>query len=288
MDFDQFSTEKQMTSGLGEGSVYMILLRIAAAAAIAASVTLGATGPAFPTDLTDPVCQKARSAAYDTSPAFERRPDVIVAVGSSSTEGISRNSREMLYPAALEAALKSRWPAAELKVFNRGRGGEVMADTLKRFDADVIALKPSLVIWQLGVNDVLRYQGVEGRSDEIRAGLKMLTDRGIPVVLLDLQYAPIVIRDPDAGPMQDLIDSAAREGVRGRVFHFKRFAIMKELAEKQSVPNSAMTDPDGLHMTDAMHQCVGRLLAEMISPSAPAVATPRPAAVATSVSARSP
>jgi acyl-CoA thioesterase I len=165
----------------------------------------------------------------------------------------------------MQAALRQRWPQADITVVNKGRGGEVMAETLKRFEADVLSLNPSLVIWQLGVNDVLRYQGVEGRKDEIKAGLKLLADRGVPVILLDLQYAPLVLKDPDTGPMQELIDSAAKEGVRGRVHHFRRFAIMKELAEGQAVPTSQMTDPDGLHMTDAMHGCVGALLAEMVS-----------------------
>jgi hypothetical protein len=53
--------------------------------------------------------------------------------------------------------------------------------------------------------------------------------------------------------------------VKGRVYHFKRYAIMKRLAENEAVPMAAMTDTDGLHMTDAMHACVGRLLAEMIA-----------------------
>jgi lysophospholipase L1-like esterase len=256
--------------------------------AAAAVPFLVASGPASAQSLTDPVCQKARSAAYDVAPSLEKPPQTIVAIGSSSTEGIARNAREMLYPAALESTLKKRWPQADLRVLNKGRGGEVMADTLKRFESDVIALKPSLVIWQLGVNDVLRFQGVEGRGDEIKAGLRMLAERNIPVILLDLQYAPIVVRDPDAGAMQELIDSAVREGVRGRVFHFKRFAIMKELQENLAVPVSDMTDQDGLHMTDAMHHCVGSLLADMISPIPVAAATPRPSVATAQVSMRLP
>ena len=139
-----------------------------------------------------------------------------------------------------------------------------MAQTLTRFDTEVVAMNPSLVIWQLGVNDVLRYRGTEGRKEEIQAGLKTLADRGIPVVLLDLQFAPAVTSDPDAQPMQDLIDEAVRNAP-GRVFHFRRFAVMKELAEKRHVPMAEMTDRDDLHMTDAMHKCVGELLADMVA-----------------------
>jgi lysophospholipase L1-like esterase len=234
-------------------------------------------GSAVAEGVPEPVCAKARSAAFDSGPALDGRAATIVAIGSSSTEGISRNSRERLYPAAMEARLRQRWPHSEIRVVNKGRGGEVMSETLKRFETDVIALKPSLVVWQLGVNDILRYDGVDGRRDEIRTGLKLLADKGIPVVLLDLQYAPIVVRDPDAGAMQDLIDRAAREGIRGRVFHFRRYAIMKTLAEKEAVPMTAMTDSDGLHMTDAMHSCVGILLADMVTANTAVSAATAPA-----------
>jgi acyl-CoA thioesterase I len=233
-----------------------------AAAALGALASVSSSRAAD--SLPELVCDKARSAAYEARPTLEARPTTIVAIGSSSTEGIAKNARNQLYPAMLQAKLQERWPQADVKVINKGRGGEVMADTLKRFEADVLALKPSLVVWQLGVNDVLRFDGVEGRREEIKAGLKMLAERNIPVILLDLQYAPLVVRDPDSASMQELIDGAAREGVRGRVTHFRRFAIMKSLNDKEAVPMAAMTDADGLHMTDAMHACVGRLLADMI------------------------
>jgi acyl-CoA thioesterase I len=230
----------------------------------AAALSFGLTLPGFAESLDDNVCRSARSAAFEDGPGLSPQAMTIVAVGSSSTEGIIRNARNKIYPAALQTSLTKLWPLAEVKVINKGKGGETMHDTIARFESDVIALKPSLVIWQLGVNDVLRYSGIEGRHEEIQAGLKILTDKGIPVVLLDLQYAPRVIKDPDALPMQALIDKAVRTGPKGRVFHFKRFAAMKQLAEKHQVPMAEMTDRDDLHMTDAMHSCVGELLAEML------------------------
>ena len=238
----------------------------------AAALGLAALAPAVAQQLDDATCSSARNAAFAEGPALSPQSMTIVAIGSSSTEGIVRNARNKVYPAALQASLSKLWPKAELTVVNKGKGGETMRDTIARFETDVIALKPALVIWQLGVNDVLRYNGLEGRHEEIQSGLKILTDKGIPVVLLDLQYAPMVIKDPDALPMQALIDRAARTGPRGRVFHFKRFAAMKQLADAHQVGMAEMTDRDDLHMTDAMHVCVGQLLAEMIS-ARPQVAT---------------
>ncbi len=222
-----------------------------------------AGGAASATSLDSAACRAARPAAFSEGPSLVPRSMTIVAVGSSSTEGIARNARDKIYPAALQNALARAWPNVAVTVANRGKGGETMAQTLQRFDKDVLALEPALVIWQLGVNDVLRYRGVEGRREEIKEGLKTLAGRGVPVVLLDLQYAPAVTADPDALPMQQLIDEAVREGP-GRVFHFRRFDVMKALAEKQRIPMAEMTDGDDLHMTDAMHSCIGELLAEMI------------------------
>ncbi len=229
--------------------------------AFTAVLTAGAASAA---SLDTVQCRKARPAAFGESLAIAPRAMTIVAVGSSSTEGIARNARDKLYPATLQQALTRAWPNVEVKVANRGKGGETMAQTLLRFENEVLALKPSLVIWQLGVNDVLRYRGIEGRREEIREGLKVLAAHDVPVVLLDLQYAPAVTADPDALPMQGLIDEAVRSGP-GRVFHFRRFDVMKTLAEAQQVPMAEMTDGDNLHMTDAMHVCVGELLAEMIA-----------------------
>jgi acyl-CoA thioesterase I len=244
--------------------------------ALATALGLAAATPVLAGPLDDETCNSARSAAFADGPALSPQSMTIVAIGSSSTEGIIRNARNKVYPAALQASLSKLWPKAVLTVVNKGKGGETMLDTIARFETDVIALKPSLVIWQLGVNDVLRYNGLEGRHEEIQSGLKILTDKGIPVVLLDLQYAPMVIKDPDALPMQALIDRAARTGPKGRVFHFRRFAAMKQLADAHQVSMADMTERDDLHMTDAMHVCVGQLLAEMISAKPQVAASAQP------------
>lgn len=238
--------------------------------ALGALLALGSAG-AVAQPLDERLCRSATGAAYEAHTSV--RPTgrmTIVAVGSSSTEGITANARHKLYPAVMQSALQRLWPDADIQVLNKGKGGETMRQTLARFETDVLALKPSLVVWQLGVNDVLQHDGLQGRREEIQAGLKRLTDQGLPVILLDLQYAPAVLRDPDSLPMQAIIDEEARKGPRGRVLHFKRFAVMKHLAEQHKVPESAMTVGDGLHMTDDMHACLGTLLADMIAPQAEA------------------
>src|SRR5688572_31610167 len=57
---------------------------------------------------------------------------------------------------SLEAMLERRFAGVEIRVLNRGVGGEEEADMLTRFDRDVIAEKPDLVLWQVGSNAVMR------------------------------------------------------------------------------------------------------------------------------------
>jgi len=77
----------------------------------------------------------------------------IVAIGSSSTEGAGASGPEASYPAVLARELSQRFPNASIAVFNKGVGGERIDATIARFEKDVVALNPDLVIWQVGTND---------------------------------------------------------------------------------------------------------------------------------------
>ena len=69
---------------------------------------------------------------------------------------------------------------------------------LARFERDVFAEKPDLVLWQVGSNSVLRDQPLAAAGALIREGLKQLRDAGADVILMNPQYAPKVITKHDA------------------------------------------------------------------------------------------
>ena len=75
----------------------------------------------------------------------------IVAIGSSTTAG---EGGIKPYPPRLKSFLEEKYPNARITVANKGKGGEEAPAELKRFDKDVIAEKPDLVIWQVGTNAV--------------------------------------------------------------------------------------------------------------------------------------
>jgi lysophospholipase L1-like esterase len=195
----------------------------------------------------------------------------IVAIGSSSTEGAGASSGSASYPSRLEEMLKRRFPAVEIRVLNRGVGGEEEADMLARFDRDVIAEKPDLVLWQVGSNAVMRDRALSTQEALIRTGIARLRKTEADIVLVDPQYTNAILQRAVAVPMVELIGAEARRQGVGR---FRRFALMKAWREKESIPFEAFSIADGLHMNDWGYDCLARnLAAAIVDAAVPSVAS---------------
>jgi acyl-CoA thioesterase I len=198
----------------------------------------------------------------------------IVAIGSSSTEGSGASSGSASYPSRLEALLKRRFPATAIRVLNRGVGGEEEADMLARFDRDVIAEKPDLVLWQVGSNAVMRDRALSAQEALLRTGIARLRKTEADIVLVDPQYTTAILQHAVAVPTVELIETEARRQGVGR---FRRFALMKAWREKERIPFEAFSMADGLHMNDWGYDCLARNLAAAITDAA------LPSAVASTV-----
>jgi lysophospholipase L1-like esterase len=186
----------------------------------------------------------------------------IVAVGSSSTSGAGASSPAMNYPSRLEAELKILFPRISIAVINRGVGGETAPDMLARFESQVLAENPDIVVWQLGSNSVLREQPIAPANELIHRGVKQLKAAGIDVILMNPQYAPKVIAKPDIDQMVDLINLAAKET---NVNLFQRFAMMRYWRLTEDLPFSAFLSPDELHLNDWSYGCIAKMLAREIA-----------------------
>jgi lysophospholipase L1-like esterase len=192
-------------------------------------------------------------------------PLTVVAIGSSSTSGAGATSPANSYPSRLAVELQARFQRASIIVHNRGVGGETAREMLARFDRDVFAVNPDLVIWQAGSNSVLRDQPLDRAGTLLRDGLIRLKAAGVDVVLMNPQYAPKVITKDDADEMVDLIDLTAKQA---HVALFQRFAVMRYWRLTEEIPFSAFLSPDELHMNDWSYGCVAKLLAAAIADAA--------------------
>jgi lysophospholipase L1-like esterase len=172
----------------------------------------------------------------------------IVAIGSSTTAG---EGNITAYPGRLLSFLQNEYPKANIAIVNKGIGGQEAPIELQRFDTDVIAEQPDLVIWQVGTNAVWQDPAqkppppsFDETTSAIRDGLIKLGNRTqADVILMDLQYVPAVLtpaKKAKAIAMVAAISELARDA---GVNVFRRFAFMKGLLEVEQVSFDRMVDP---------------------------------------------
>jgi lysophospholipase L1-like esterase len=189
-------------------------------------------------------------------------PVVIVAFGSSSTQGWGASAPEFSYPNRLLGLLKRQYPTADITVINRGKGGEDAPEMMKRLQSAVLDMNPDLVIWQVGTNAVLRDLDPTETGTLVEEGIARIQAAGSDVVLVDPQYSPrIAERAESAGRMVGLLRRIA--SLR-RVGIFPRFEVMRDWHEKQAIPVDNFVTADGLHMNDWGYACFAQLLGDDI------------------------
>jgi acyl-CoA thioesterase I len=241
------------------GAAVAVLLSLRAA-------TAGA-GEAPPACATPPDLLSLKPAlSYIGAKLAKREKLTILAMGSSSTEGIGASNPAATYPSRLEAELRKRFPSFDIRVINRGKGGEDAPEELVRLERDVVADDPDLVIWQIGTNAALRGLDPAIEREVLRRGIAVIKQSAADVVLMDMQYAPRVLASPAHATMQSLITEIAE---RTGVGLFRRFEIMRHWLSAAPADGAPAAAPaisaDGLHMTDRSYACLAAGLADAIA-----------------------
>jgi acyl-CoA thioesterase I len=192
-------------------------------------------------------------------------PITIVAIGSSSTAGTGASSSVASYPSRLAVELSQHFPGRPITVLNRGVGGEEIRDMLERFDTDVIATKPDLVLWQFGTNSVIHDNKFNNYSVAIREGLTKIRSTGADIVLIDPQFVQKVIVKSEATRMVELIASTAKHE---NVDLFRRFDVMRRWHEVDHIAFKTFVSADRLHMNDWSYGCFAKGLGMAIAEAA--------------------
>ncbi len=202
-----------------------------------------------------------------------REPVSIIALGSSSTEGIGASAPDRAYPARLEALLQVDLPGAAVTVSNKGVGGQTADAVLARLDADALAAKPTLVIWQVGTNEALRGMDPTRFAALLDDGLRQIALSGSDVVLMDYQIAPKMPAAEQLAVYGAVITAAAK--AHG-VSLFSRAALMRSWQTADPWATD-MVGPDGLHQTDRGYACLAESLGKsIVAAAAPPIAITAP------------
>lgn len=95
-----------------------------------------------------------------------------------------------------------RYPELELEAYNRGVGGDTVADLLNRVQEDVLNLKPDWVVLFIGQNDAQKGYSLEEYKSNLIKLLELFKSRNIKVIQLSTTPCP----DPGKEPADKLLD----------------------------------------------------------------------------------
>lgn len=186
----------------------------------------------------------------------------IVALGSSATAGAGASYEDVSYPAMLRAELRRRLPGVEVEVLNRGIGGRSAYDMVLRMDADAIAERPAIIIWQTLATDALRNVGEEKAAKILKKGIRKVRDAGIDMVLMDMAWLPREERYPHYDDYRSVLAKTASEL---DVTVFPRHAIMRAWARSKQFSYEELVGMDGVHLVNSANRCLATRLAEGIA-----------------------
>ncbi len=240
------------------------LARVIALAGIAVAAMGTSPGRAGTCRVPDDLARFANPLAALRKAVATQRQISIVALGSSSTAGSGASSPNASYPARLDAELDWRFPGKDFTVHNFGVGGQLATEMLERITHEILTMspRPSLVLWQTGVNDVVHGVPLDAYKETLTQGIRELKAAGIDVVLVNMQYYPRSERVAGYNEFLLVMHAVARAE---NVPVFRRFSIMKHLVKSGQYTTDQLLAPDNFHLNDLSYGCLARLMAEAIT-----------------------
>jgi len=252
-------------------------MRFLASAVIAATLCAGLAAQAAGFSCREtPIVQSRALLTPLSEKVAQGRPLAILAIGSSSTEGVGASTKDRTYPARLQALLAKAWPKSRTEIVNAGIGGETAPQTLVRLETALIERRFDLVIWQVGTNDAVKGGDLDSFRDMLGEGIRLAKRANTPIAILDPQFFPAV-RNPEI--YRRFVTAVADVARREVVPVFTRYATMREWHDSDAEAFKSALWTDGFHMSDAGYDCLARdmaaALVEMATPGRPVMAEAR-------------
>ena len=235
-------------------------MRRLAALVVLAPIVIGRVGPAHSQDAC-PAIEAPPLILPHVRDAVAHNHDVtIVAVGSSSTEGVHASDIAHSYPAVLQRSLNSGVPTAHFAVLNRGIGGQDVSEELPRLGRDALAVRPTLIIWQVGANGAMEHLAPPLFKRLLTGGVSRLVAANVDVVLMDNQRAPAIMAAPQHAALEEAMAEVATETGVGL---FSRGTLMDRWRDAGEAYDHFISD-DGVHHNDRGYHCIAAALASAI------------------------
>ncbi|MEN5083666.1 SGNH/GDSL hydrolase family protein [Bosea sp. TWI1241] len=197
------------------------------------------------------------------------RPLRILAIGSSSTEGVGASGGDKTYPARLAVLLRDGLSGRQIDMVNAGIGGEIAPQTLQRLKAALAASRYDLVIWQVGTNDAVTGGDLEAFRKLVADGIGAARAAGTRMVVLDPQFYPGI---KETARYRSYVEAIAEIARGAGVPVLSRYAAMREWYERDAEGFMAALAGDRFHMSDAGYACLAQDIAMSLLGNRPTVA----------------
>jgi len=156
----------------------------------------------------------------------EKRPVRVLALGSPAMSALGTGSAS--YPAWLEHELERLLPGSDFVMQHRATSGETMEDASDRIKDMVAEVEPDLVIWKVGMTEVLARTDTEEFARSLDETVKWLKEHDIDVVLVDPQYTASLADDPSYKQVVASVAAVARANAVPLVLRSKAVRYLTE------------------------------------------------------------
>jgi hypothetical protein len=192
------------------------------------------------------------------SALVKKRLNVLV-VGAGSSQLPGPNGAANAYPARLEYALAQQLPGVEIKLTTDVKAKRTAAEMVKALPAALSAAKPELLVWQTGTVDAMLAVDPDQFSQALDAGINIAHSAGADVVLINAQYSP---RTESMIALGTYAEDMRWVALQHEIPLFDRLSIMKLWSGLGTFDLYSATKK--LDIAERVHDCIGRLLADLV------------------------
>ena len=185
----------------------------------------------------------------------------IVVIGSGSSAGLGASSLAEAYPMRLTRELGRLFPDAKFELVNLSKRGQPASEMEARFETEVAAAHPALVIWQTGTVNAVKGVDLASFGQVLETGIDKLRALDADVILINSQYSPHTLTALDTEPYRDYLRWAVQS--RSAIL-FNRYAMMEYWVEQGVIDFSSSSKADQARNDDLVHGCIAYRLARQI------------------------
>lgn len=193
------------------------------------------------------------------------QPVHVLLVGSSSMSGVATSSPARSLPEQFAQALKKRMPAIKLRISTITSRGQTLAQSVARIQHQIDSLQPTLVVWQIGLNDVAGRMPAFRFNALLEEGIAAVQGTGsADLILMDIPYYR------EAGLLMQASEYRKLIAFRADYEHIPMmpvYRMMQYWDDRQTFKPSGKTPrPQArqIHLADQIHQCLGTALAAQV------------------------